>query len=148
MMLGTPPERGRGMVNKVVSLLNAHETLELFDSRVRDCAKHILLSGDLVDYGAWRHCLAGFTDIERDQWKEMCRVAGVHPGKRGGRSRYAAAWVWAEMTSGDYRLSPAFQDRCSVSDREVYRRFLREALPALQDQLTSYGHRVSKKCAR
>ena len=140
--LGIPPKRGRAMANKVVSLLNANETLEIFDSRVRDCVRRISLSGDLTDYGARRCCLTKFTDIGRDEWKEITYIAGVHPGKRGGRSRYAAAWVWSERTSGDYRLSPAFRDSCTISDREAYRSFTNNTLPALQDLLTSYGQQI------
>ena len=71
-MLGIPPERGRGMANKVVSLLNANGTLKQFDLRLRDCARLISLSDDLIDYGSRRRCLADFVPISSAASGKRC----------------------------------------------------------------------------
>jgi hypothetical protein len=58
------------------------------------------------------------------------------------RCRHAAAWIWAELTSGDIREAAAYRDHTGslVSLRETSRRFVK-ALPApVAAALRSHGH--------
>ncbi|MDX5895605.1 hypothetical protein [Rubrobacter radiotolerans] len=83
--LDIPPVSGRAMANKVVSLLNALGTADRFDATLRDIVARVARRGSLVDYGMRRRALAGFTVIEWEEWREMCRGVGVHLAFRGGR---------------------------------------------------------------
>ncbi len=136
--LGLPSRQARGMANKVVSLLTANNNAELFDSRLRAVVRKVADEPGRIDYGARRRALVNLTDIEREEWKGICKAAGVHPGKRGGKSRYAAAWLWSHLTEGDYRCSPGFRAKDGETERELYRRFVKCDLPPLEAALVQY----------
>jgi hypothetical protein len=140
--LGLPARQARGMANKVVSLLTASNNAELFDTRLRTVACEVADDSGRVDYGGRRRALVSFTDIGRDEWKGICKAADVHPGKRGGKSRYAAAWLWSRITEGDYRFSPGFSEKDGEAQREMYRRFVKQGLLALEFSLQRHAARV------
>lgn len=137
--LGLPPRRSRDMVTKVVKLLNATGKADLFDARVREVAARVADDPTRTDFGARRRTLADLADIERGEWEAICREAGVNPGNRGGRSCYAATWIWCHLTGGDYRLSPWLSKKYSMSKRDCYRRFVKENLDSLKEPLVEYG---------
>ncbi len=137
--LGLPPKQSSQLASKVVSLLNAEGNAELFDTRIREAARKVASGSKQIDYGARRRFLANFTDIERESWKTICRDARVPMGKRGGKSRYAAAWLWSRLTEGDYRCSPGFREKDGETERELYRRFVKCDLPPLEAALVQYG---------
>ena len=140
--LDIPNKSGRAISNKVVSLLNAQGTAERFDTTLRDVARTLVSNEPLVDYAVRRRDLVRFTVIEWEEWRTICRSAGVHPGKRGGRQRQTAAWLWADLTCGDYLLSPTFQGQNSESEREAYRRFVKGPLLDVEDILRQYGRHL------
>ncbi len=127
------------MANKVVSMLNSNNNADLFHSRLHELAVQIAVDSNRINYGARRRALASLTEIGREDWKGICRDAGVPPGKRGGKSRYAAAWLWSHLTEGDYRLSPGFKEKDGEAEREMYRRFVKTDLSKLRDVLVRYG---------
>lgn len=43
------------------------------------------------------------------------------------------------LTGGDYRFSPGFKERDGVSEREMYRRFVKNDLLKLESALLLYG---------
>jgi hypothetical protein len=140
--LGLPPKRSREIANKVVSLLNATGRADFFDARLREAVRRVACDSGRIDYGARRRALANFTDIEREEWKGICQDASVPLGKRGGKSRYAAAWLWSRLTEGDYRCSPGFREKDGETERELYRRFVKQDLPALEVTLERRATRL------
>lgn len=127
------------MANKVVSTLNGTRGADLFHLRLRELAGQIAGDPDRINYGIRRRALSGFTEIGREEWKGVCRDAGVLPGKRGGKSRYAATWLWSYLTEGDYRRSPGLREKDGEAEREMYRRFLKNDLGPLKEWLIKYG---------
>ena len=85
------------------------------------------------------HALSDFTEIVWEDWRTICSKAGIHVGKKGGRNRYAAVWLWCHLTEGDFRLSPALHSQDSENCRDVYARFLITILPSLEEPLQAYG---------
>ena len=137
--LDLPPREGYGMANKVVSTLNSTRDADLFHSRLRELAAQIAGDPGRINYGVRRRALSGLTEIGREEWKGVCRDAGVPPGKRGGKSRYAATWLWSRLTEGDYRRSPGLRAKDGEAEREMYRRFVKQDLPDLEVALVRYG---------
>lgn len=137
--LGLPPRRSRAMANKLVSLLNATGKAELFHARLLEVTARVADVSRRTDFGARRRVLADFVEFERGQWEEICRKAEINPGKRGGRSCYAATWLWCYLTGGDYRLSPWLNHNDGESTRECYWRFVRKDLDSLEYVLVEYG---------
>lgn len=143
--LELPVKEGYGMANKVVSLLNSTDNTDMFTSRLQELAQRIASDPERIDYGLRRRVLADLNDITPEDWKAICEEAEVYTGKRGGKSRYAATWLWSHLTEGDYRLSPGFIEKDGESQREMYRRFVKNDLKPLQIVLFKYGlSRVSK----
>ena len=138
--LELPAGRGRGMANKVVSLLNSSSNAEEFSARLLEIASQVAEDPMRVDYGRRRRALSSFADLPFDEWEAVCRSAGARPGYRGGKSRHAASWLWGRLTGGDPKLSPGLRDKASAGD--LYRRFLKEDLlpnEALKEHLERYG---------
>lgn len=99
------------MANKVVSLLNSTDNADMFTSRLQELAQRIASDPERIDYRLRRRVLADLNDITLEDWEAICEGAEVYTGKRGGKSRYAAAWLWSRLTEGDCRLSPASERR-------------------------------------
>lgn len=115
--LDLPPERSRGMANKAIMVLNRENKSDLFAERLREVARRLEADPARVDYGSRRRALSDFTEIPSEEWAAICEDAGVPKGKAGGKRRYAAAYVWREITRGDYRLAPALQEGKQESSR-------------------------------
>lgn len=76
-----------------------------------------------------RRKLEGFSEIPAEDWAKLCAEVGLGVGRQINR-RYAAAWLWAELTGGDYRLAPAVaslvnEGRAASTVNERVRRFVR-----------------------
>ena len=139
--IGLPAGRGRGIANKVVSLLNSSGNTQEFSARILEIASRVAEDPMRVDYGRRRRALASLADLPFEEWEAVCRSAGARPGYRGGKSRYAATWLWGRLTGGDPKLAPGLHDK-GASAGDLYRRFLKEDLlpnEALKEHLERYG---------
>lgn len=83
--------------------------------------------------------LSTFSDIPTKIWSEICCAAGIDVGQPGRRSRYAAVWLWTELTGGDWRLAPGLVGENAESVRTVYSRLYKTILPKLASHLCLYG---------
>ena len=138
LLLGLPQRSGRVVSAALVSRLSAAGHAELFAQRLREAASWLDAQPARVDYAERRRRLVGLCDVGEPAWRALCARCGASPG-RGGRSRFAAAWLWSELTGGDYRLAPALRGRAPASARDGYRRFLASDLNRLQLELEVYG---------
>lgn len=128
------PSQAVSFTKKAVPLLNRLGHQRAFLDAISAWLKHLRLADEPVDYQARRLLLREFADVPAPLWETTCHKTGIQTGQRGRRSRYAAAWLWAELTQGDWRLSPAMitlQD--APNAREIYTRMIRSDLePALE----------------
>lgn len=140
--LDLPPKPAYGMANKAIWTLNQQGNSDLFAERLREVAHRLEDDTARVDYGSRRRSLSEFTEIPDEKWAAICEEAGVLKGKAGGKRRYAAAWVWCEVTGGDYTLAPALQEGKQENMREMYRRFEKRDLDRLYVSLDVYANNL------
>lgn len=130
---------GSTLACAVVARLGRAGTADRFSDRLSSLAALLHADDELIDYGARRRALQDFVDIAPYDWQLICSRAGVRLGKQGGRQRFAAAWLWCELTGGDCRLAPALRGGIAGSTQDSYRRFLARNLDDLKPELIRYG---------
>ncbi|WP_345464237.1 TniQ family protein [Deinococcus carri] len=133
--LDLPRGSGTGSANKVMGVLNALGRADAFAGALHALAATLHGRGDLTDYAALRRRLEDFSEVPWDVWCDIAGPTQCLPGKHGGKNRFAAAYVWAQATGGDWRLSPALRGRNHLMQRDMYRRFEKEDLMHVQSGL-------------
>ncbi|MEW6421380.1 MAG: TniQ family protein [Deinococcota bacterium] len=133
--LGLPPGSGTGSANKVMGVLNALQRADTFAEALHALAAELHTRKNHTDYAALRRRLEDFSEVPWDIWCDVTHSTRCLPGKHGGKNRFAAAYVWAQATGGDWRLSPALQGPKPLVQREMYQRFLREDFQYVQSRL-------------
>jgi TniQ len=100
-----------------------------FFQEMRSWAQEFSRTHTKTDYKMRRDALRLRTDFDADEWISICGAANINTGASGGRSKYCAAWMWAQLTSGDWTLSPPFGGETSDSQRQVYMKLMYKILP-------------------
>ncbi|MFS0755130.1 TniQ family protein [Noviherbaspirillum sp. 1P10PC] len=137
------PQSMHRFSNRAVILLNQQGFYDQFATELHRWAVQLSEQSKKIDYAAARRVFENFQDIPMNDWKSVCRAAELRVGNRGGRSRYAAAWLWAEITGGDWRLAPALQSKAyGEQQRDVYRAMEKTVLPLLAPHLRQLGKRL------
>ena len=121
-LLGWPAHTSLSVSNQCVTALGRSGRDADFRARMQRFAESLAADGKAVDFGERRRRLRSLYDLPVERWRRLCAESAVHPGKGDTRRLNAAAWVWAEATSGDWRRSPSFRPRDCENAREVYRR--------------------------
>jgi hypothetical protein len=127
------------MANQCITILGATGLKEKFREALHDTATALSKRQNKVDYRIRREVLSTFSDIPIEIWSDICRTAGITVGHPGRRSRYAAVWLWAELTGGDWRLSPGLAVENTESARNVYNKLNMTIMPRLAPHLRAYG---------
>lgn len=96
-----------------------------------------------IDYAARRASLAGLVELPLPALAARC--AGHRVGVSPRRCRYAAAWVWAQCTSGDMIDAPAttsvvLRGTARRLDSSARRRFIDDLAAPVTDRLRQLGH--------
>lgn len=132
--LSLPASHATGSANSAMGLLAAGGYDAAFRDALHGLAERLSGQPSRVDYRGRRERLAGLMTLSPDDWQAVGRNAGLEGIKDASRRRSAAAWVWAEVTGGDPRLSPALNtgDGNRRSRLEMYRRFSADDLPDLR----------------
>lgn len=134
------PSQAVSYTKKAIPLLNALNHQRAFLDAISVWLEHLRLSDDPVDYQARRTRLREFSDVPAPLWELTCEKAGIQTGQPGRRSRYASAWLWADLTQGDWRLAPAmYALRDTPNAREIYTRMIRFEIPHALDVLRKAG---------
>jgi hypothetical protein len=119
-----------------------HFLCELTENAKVDClmdalwkeAWHLEREWRPVNYADRRQALATLRTVP----SRLCPQARLPP--RVPWDRLCAAWLWAELTSGDPFDAPAFRRAPARRDREAFLRFTATALtPEHQSRLRGYG---------
>jgi hypothetical protein len=137
--LGLPVAATIGMTNRCIGILREIGGKEAFGKALRKIAMRLSNNPDKVDYCVRRDALSTFTHIPTAPWTDICRAAEISPGRHGRRSKYAAIWLWAELTGGDWRLAPGMEGENIESMREVFRALSKTIMPQLAPYLRIYG---------
>lgn len=142
------PSSMNGMANRCVMLLNQQGDYDRFAEALYKWTKDIASAKVRFDYARRREAFRTFVDFTDDKWTKICADSGVSKGINGSRSKYAATWLWAEMTVGDWALAPALASHTNgTHQHDVFRSFVKTLLPALapvlmregKTMLTDYG---------
>jgi len=137
------PSTMNGMSNRCVMLLNQQGDYDRFAEALYKWSKDIAGAKVRPDYAKRRDAFRSFTDFTDDQWTKICADSGVSKGNNGSRSKYAATWLWAEMTGGDWALAPALASHnIGTHQHDVYGNFVKTVLPALAPVLMREGKRM------
>lgn len=141
-LLGLPVEQSVGMANRVACLMKQDGTKKKFGAALHKTARQLSSSSNKIDYGLRRQQFKRLIDIPRATWEALCHTAGVGPGHIGSRSRYATAWLWAQLTDGDWTLAPGMHlGEVQENERERYRQLAKTIFPQLDEVLMEYARR-------
>lgn len=144
--LELPVRAGVKMANQCITILGRTGLKEAFGEQLRLVATSISKRQEKTNYRRRRKMLSNFSDIPIKIWSEICCAAGIDVGQPGRRSRYAAVWLWTELTSGDWRLAPGLAHENTESARTVYNRFHKTILPKLAPHLSAFGSTLIQAC--
>lgn len=137
------PESMHRFSNRAVMLLNQQGFYDRFAVELHRWAAQLSDQTKRVDYAVRRRLLEDLDDIPLQDWQGVCAAAEIGVGKLGSRSRYAAAWLWADITGGDWRSAPALRSKENQeSQREVYRQMEKTLLPQLAPHLRRWGREL------
>lgn len=137
------PSSMYGMVNRCITLLNQQGDYDRFAEALYKWTKDIATAKARFDYAMRREAFRNFVDFTDEKWTKICADSGVSKGKNGSRSKYAATWLWAEITTGDWALAPALAShKNGTHQHDVYRSFVNTLLPALSTALKREGNRM------
>jgi hypothetical protein len=137
--LGLPVKAGIKMANQCITMLGTAGLKEAFGEELRAIATGLSKSQNRIDYRRRREMLSTFFDIPTKIWSEICCAADIDVGQPSRRSRYAAVWLWTELTGGDWRLAPGLAGENTESARTVYSKLCKTILPMLASRLCVYG---------
>ncbi|THF69956.1 hypothetical protein E7T06_09360 [Deinococcus sp. Arct2-2] len=132
--LGFLPGQARGSANKAIGVLNSLGQYETYLTRLHATAATLESVGRPFDFGRRRQRYADLMDFPFDDWQLDMRALELHPGKPGGKNRWAAAHAWALLTAGHPRRAPVFQRLAYPAyenSLEVFYRFNRDHLVQL-----------------
>ncbi|MDQ3058006.1 MAG: hypothetical protein M3R45_00590 [Pseudomonadota bacterium] len=137
------PNSMNGMANRCIMLLNRQGNYDGFADALYKWTKDIACSKIRLDYAKRRDAFRGFVDFTDEQWTQICADSGLSKGNHGSRSKYAATWLWAKMTSGDWALAPALASHnFGTHQHDVFKNFVKTFLPAMAPVLTREGNRM------
>lgn len=123
--------------NKAVGLINSQNLQQSFLIAIASWVRE--LKSAPIDYQRSRRRLEALEAVPPRLWTQFCRETNVSRGQADRRRRYVAAWLWAELTSGDWRLSPAL---ISLGDTENAREIYRCLIQEIGDQLPQLAVRA------
>lgn len=138
-LLDLPQRQCIKMANRCVGFLVDETVKKQFARALHRLAHRLSIDQERIDHGERRTRFANLTDIPTEDWLHICARGGITPGHPGRRSRYAAVWLWSELTGGDWKLSPALKGENSENVREVYRQMCKTIIPKIETPLYEFG---------
>lgn len=111
-----------------------------FVRELRRWALELSHAPDKTDFQIRRDALRSAADFPVAKWKALCERGGIAPGHKG-RSKYAAAWMWADATGGDWRLAPSFRRAFPKELAKHWKRMMKIILPNMEAVLRAEADR-------
>lgn len=120
-----------------------------FGEALRGWATQFSHSSERIDYKLRRDALRSMYDIPPRAWRRLCHRAGAPRLSGRGRTRYAAAWIWADATGGHWRMSPAAgPEQGRLRTNSSYLTLMGKLLPRMEGALRAHGEERIARCAR
>lgn len=96
-----------------------------------------------IDYSQRRRDFALLTCIPELDWNRICQRAEICPRVNDNDNRNATAWLWAELTGGNWRWAPGLK---GVTKNSMYgcKLFQARFLPQLEAGLRRYGENLTR----
>lgn len=135
--LGLPVAQSVKLANGMISRLRAASLYGHFAAHLHRAAIEFSANQAVVDYQQLRALLARLTTVDSRDWEAACVLSGMQATWTPTRGMQAAALVWAQVTGGDWRLSPAFAGKATANQRDVYCRFAKRFSERLGVHLVS-----------
>ena len=115
----------------------------------RNAATRLSHSSERIDYKLRRDALRSMYDIPPSAWRRICKRAGVPLSNGRGRTRYVAAWIWADATSGYWRMSPAASPAYGrLRTNSSFWAMMGKLLPNTEAVLRAHGEERIERFAR
>jgi TniQ len=132
--LGVLPARAAGLASKAIGLLNNLDLYDTYLERLHATAACLETVDRPFNFGRRRRRFDDLMDFPFEEWRLEMQARDLHPGKPGGKNKWAAAHAWAMLTAGSPRRAPVFRelgDRERKNQLEVFYRFNRDHLDHL-----------------
>ncbi|MBZ9752496.1 TniQ family protein [Deinococcus sp. HMF7604] len=132
--LGFLPGQATGSANKAVGLLNSRGVYSTYLERLHNVAAHLESVESPFNFGQCRRRFADLLAFPFEDWRLEMQARDLHPGKPGGKNKWAAAHAWALLTAGHPRRAPVFRElgeREYKNQLEIFYRFNRDHLDNL-----------------
>lgn len=138
--LGLTVQEGKIPVYRCTVELQKTKARNAFGLALHELAKRLSDAPKKIDYAARREVLANLKFIPLERWAEICQASDISPGVFVSRRKNAAVWLWAELTGGDWRLSPGIADtKHTKAARNAYHQVRKTIIPAVAARLRAYG---------
>jgi hypothetical protein len=143
--IGLTAHYAKPIARRYANLLRKNGSWEEFGRALHTLARDLSSDPHKIDYAARREILSTKTEIPAEEWALICKTAGIRVGLSGVRSKYAAAWLWAELTGSDWHLAPGFvKGKLSKSAAISYRQYSKTIFAKVAPHLLAYGHQQLK----
>jgi len=137
------------VAHDIVSRLRHAGVYVEFGEALHAWATQLSHSSERTDYKLRRDALRSVHDISPSAWRLLCRRAGVPRMEGRGRTRYVAAWIWADATSGYWRMSPAAGAAFGrLRTSSSYLTLMGKLLPNMEAVLRAHGEERIARFAR
>lgn len=141
--LGYDPRRTRGGISRAIQLASAGPKGVHLDQELHSLIARRTAAARHVDYQTRRERLSWLQEIPMEAWERIAKSSSIRLGKPGGRRTQSAMWLWAHLTEGDSRMSPAFLAQLPSRPRNSittsYDTFCTRTLPKVYAALVAYG---------
>ena len=134
------PMNAAGTAQTIMNRLTRAGRFTDFVRELRRWALELSRAADRTDFQIRRDALRACADFPVAKWKALCETGGISPGHKG-RSKYAAAWMWADATGGDWRLAPSFRRAAPKELAVRWNKMMKIILPNMKAVLRAEADR-------
>lgn len=131
--------------SSVAADLRIQGTDAAFMMRLEHLAERVSEGDEAIesaDYAERRRLLRDLEVVPWDDWCSICAEADAQVGELNGRHRYAAVWLWEELTLSDYREAAGLRGRPHHHRYHYTKRFVRHQLASIEAPLRRYGDQL------
>lgn len=149
LQLDLPIENSISLATERMRLLRHKDNAEdAFGQALTKLAENLSKEPNKVNYAERRYLFSSLKEIPTEHWIGICRAAGVNLHRSQWRQTYAAVWLWATLTEGDWRIAPGLEGKSMDTARSTYPRLLKTLIPIIAPYLIAYGTELIEEYKR